>query len=54
MIPIITINIPIIVNHLEPCFSINLVNKFSNLYDKYNKKININLEDEIIEKTLIK
>jgi NAD(P) transhydrogenase subunit alpha len=26
----------------------------SNLYDKENKKININLEDEIIEKTLIK
>ena len=24
------------------------------LYDKENKKININLEDEIIEKTLIK
>jgi len=26
----------------------------SNLYDKENKKININLEDEIINKTLIK
>jgi len=26
----------------------------SNLYDKENNKININLEDEIIEKTLIK
>ena len=26
----------------------------SNLYDKENKKLNINLEDEIIEKTLIK
>ena len=25
-----------------------------NLFDKENKKININLEDEIIEKTLIK
>ena len=25
-----------------------------NLYDKEKKKININLEDEIIEKTLIK
>ena len=25
-----------------------------NLYDKENKKLNINLEDEIIEKTLIK
>ena len=29
-------------------------NFVSNLYDKENKKININLEDEIIEKTLIK
>ena len=27
---------------------------FHNLFDKENKKININLEDEIIKKTLIK
>ena len=32
----------------------NVLNFVSNLYDKENKKININLEDEIIEKTLIK
>ena len=32
----------------------NVFNFISNLYDKDNKKININLEDEIIEKTLIK
>ena len=32
----------------------NLFNFVSNLYDKEDKKININLEDEIIEKTLIK
>ena len=32
----------------------NVFNFISNLYDKSNKKININLEDEIIEKTLIK
>ncbi len=32
----------------------NLFNFVSNLYDKENKKLNINLEDEIIEKTLIK
>ena len=32
----------------------NIINFVSNLYDKKNKKININLEDEIIEKTLIK
>ena len=36
----------------------NILNKLptsaSNLYDKENKKININLEDEIIKKTLIK
>jgi NAD(P) transhydrogenase subunit alpha len=32
----------------------NVFNFVSNLYDKDNKKININLEDEIIEKTLIR
>ena len=32
----------------------NVFNFISNLYDKDNKKLNINLEDEIIEKTLIK
>ena len=32
----------------------NVFNFVDNLYDKENKKININLEDEIIEKTLIK
>ncbi len=32
----------------------NLFNFVINLYDKENKKINIKLEDEIIEKTLIK
>ena len=32
----------------------NVFNFVSNLYDKESKKININLEDEIIEKTLIK
>ena len=32
----------------------NVFNFVSNLYDKDNKKININLEDEIIEKTFIK
>jgi H+-translocating NAD(P) transhydrogenase subunit alpha len=32
----------------------NVFNFISNLYDKENKKIHINLEDEIIEKTLIK
>ena len=32
----------------------NVFNFVSNLYDKENKKININLEDEIIEKTLIR
>ena len=31
----------------------NIFNFLSNLYDKENKKLNINLEDEIIEKTLI-
>ncbi len=35
-------------------YSKNLFNFVVNLYDKENKKININLEDEIIEKTLIK
>ena len=32
----------------------NMFNFVENLFDKENKKININLEDEIIEKTLIK
>ena len=32
----------------------NVFNFVANLYDKENKKININLEDEIIKKTLIK
>ena len=35
-------------------YSKNVFNFVSNLYNKENKKININLEDEIIEKTLIK
>ena len=35
-------------------YSKNVFNFVSNLYDKENKKININLEDEIIQKTLIK
>ena len=32
----------------------NVYNFITNLYDKENKKLNINLEDEIIEKTLIR
>ena len=32
----------------------NVFNFISNLIDKENKKININLEDEIEKKTLIK
>jgi NAD(P) transhydrogenase subunit alpha len=32
----------------------NVFNFVSNLYDKENKKININLDDEIVNKTLIK
>ena len=32
----------------------NVFNFVLNLYDKENKKININLEDEIIAKTIIK
>ena len=35
-------------------YSKNVFNFISNLIDKENKKIDINLEDEIIEKTLIK
>ena len=35
-------------------YSKNVFNFVSNLYDKEKNKININLEDEIIEKTLIK
>ena len=32
----------------------NVFNFIINLYDKESKKININLEDEIIQKTIIK
>jgi len=35
-------------------YSKNVLNFVTNLYDKENKKVNINLEDETIEKTLIK
>ena len=35
-------------------YSKNVFNFVSNLYDKENNKININLADEIIEKTLLK
>ena len=35
-------------------YSKNVFNFVSNLYDKENDKININLEDEIIEKTLLR
>ena len=35
-------------------FAKNVFNFVINLYDKKNNKINVNLEDEIIEKTLIK
>ena len=35
-------------------FAKNLFNFVMNLYDKEKKKLNINLEDEIIEKTLVK
>ena len=47
-----------ILNHLpvsaSNLYSKNMYNFIENLFDKENKKININLEDEIIEKTLIK
>ncbi len=35
-------------------FAKNVFNFISNLYDKENNKLNINLNDEIIEKTLVK
>ena len=35
-------------------YSKNLLNFVINLYDKENKIVNINLEDEIIKKTLVK
>ncbi len=35
-------------------YSKNVFNFISNLYDKENKKLNINLDDEIIEKTLVR
>ena len=41
-------------NSASNLYSKNVFNFVSNLYDKENEKIKINLEDEIIEKTLIK
>ena len=41
-------------NSASNLYAKNIFNFVSNLYDKENKKININLEDEIIEKTQIK
>ena len=35
-------------------FFINIYNFINNLFDKDKKSFNINLEDEIIEKTIIK
>ena len=44
-------NLPVSASNL---YAKNVFNFVSNLYDKESKKLNINLEDEIIEKTLIK
>ena len=41
-------------NSASNLYAKNMFNFVRNLYDKENKKININLEDEIIEKTQIK
>ena len=41
-------------NSASTLYAKNMFNFVSNLYDKENKKFNINLEDEIIEKTQIK
>ena len=50
MTPIITINIPIIVNHLDPCFSINSVKRPPNLNERYDTiKKRIPLERKLIK-----
>ena len=41
-------------NSASNLYAKNLYNFVLNLYDKENKKININMEDEIINKTLVK
>ena len=41
-------------NSASSLYAKNMFNFVDNLLDKKNKKININLEDEIIVKTLIK
>ena len=41
-------------NSASNLYAKNVFNFVSNLYDKENKKFNINLEDEIINKTQIK
>ena len=45
-----TINIPIIVNHFDPCLSINSLNRYPNLYERYDTKKNLNpLEIKLIK-----
>ena len=41
-------------NSASSLYAKNMFNFITNLYDKENNKININLKDEIIDKTLIK
>ena len=41
-------------NSASSLYAKNMFNFVSNLYDKENKKFNLNIEDEIIEKTLVK
>ena len=41
-------------NSASNLYAKNIFNFVNNLYDKENKKFNINLEDEIIEKTQIR
>ena len=41
-------------NSASNLYAKNLYNFVLNLYDKENKKININLEDDIISKTMVK
>ena len=50
----IKINIPIIVNHLDPCCSINFVNSSPNLYERYETIKNRNPLEIRLIKTNIK
>ena len=54
MTPLNTINIPVIVNHLDPFLSINSVKRSPNLYERYDTMKNLNPLEIMLIKMKIK